>query len=443
MNKKRFLFSSLIVVAFVIPMTISVFPQSPPPRSTRSKRNPTLDYRPTEEPNIPQIVGGQPADSGEYPWQAAIVSADVPNPLDGQFCGGSLINSEWVLTAAHCVVDLGFITDPTDIHVVLGVNNLSDGPTNGTQGQRIAVDDIIPYHNFNSVTFDSDASLLHLATPATLGSSVGIVSVAGPSDSSLFEPGDIATITGWGYTSEGGSGSDALLEVSVPIVSNAICNAPISYDGAITDNMLCAGLPSGGKDSCQGDSGGPLVVPNGSGGWLQAGVVSWGTGCAQPNYYGVYTRISEFTDWIDFEINGPSSVVYLPLVIGSGTPVTCTPSPVGDSDNVSDALTICSGQAVSGQVNDSTDSDDVYKILVQSGQHINITMSGTGGDADLYLYPPSTTDVFTDPFAAYSWNLGNTETINGTLITSGYWYVDVYSYDGTTDFIFTVTLSSP
>jgi plastocyanin len=133
--------------------------------------------------------------------------------------------------------------------------------------------------------------------------------------------------------------------------------------------------------------------------------------------------------------------VYLPLVAKQ----LCVPSPPGESNNVADALIICSGQTVSGRVSDPDDLDDVYKIMATAGQQMTISMSGTGGDADLYLYPPGTTDVTTDPWVDSSENSGNSEFIQGTVQVGGYWYIDVfeYEYDVYTDYDLTVTLSGP
>jgi hypothetical protein len=419
-------------------------PTNPP----RDSPTPTPPPPATGGPIVPLIVGGGPADLGEYPWMVALVDSSTSNPRFGQFCGASLIDAEWVLTAAHCVVSFGSVADPEDIDVVLGVNNLDEGPTSGTSGQRIEVTQVIPHPAYDEATSDSDVALLHLAEPASLApSTVGTIGVVGTGDGALEAPGTVSTVTGWGVTSEGGfPGSNALLEVDVPLVSNATCNAPSSYGGAVTENMLCAGLAEGGKDSCQGDSGGPLIVPDGGGGWLQAGVVSWGSGCARPDQYGVYTRLSQFKGWIDLHVTDSGTPVYLPFVISAfsdPSPADCTPDPPGESDNVDDALIVCSGQTVSGQVNSFSDLDDVFKILVEPGQQLTSSTTGNGGDVDLYLYPPDTNDVITDPWYTSSRNWGNSEFIQVTIPAGGYWYVDVYSYSGTTDYEVTVSTSSP
>ena len=85
--------------------------------------------------------------------------------------------------------------------------------------------------------------------------------------------------------------------------------------------------------------------------------------------------------------------IYLPLISGQPKPSSCTPDPAGESDNINDALTVCSGQTVSGQVSDD-DWDDVYKILTVANQQLTLSMNGSGGDADLYLFPPGTSNVF-------------------------------------------------
>jgi hypothetical protein len=138
------------------------------------------------------------------------------------------------------------------------------------------------------------------------------------------------------------------------------------------------------------------------------------------------------------EVESPAQLdekIYLPIVMKR-----CGP---GESDNIDDAPTICSGHTLSGQVSEFADEDDVYKILAEAGQQLTISMNGSGGDADLYLYPPGTTDVDTDPWFTRSINPDNNEFIQATLPVGGYWYIDVFSFDGTTNYNVTVTLSGP
>lgn len=383
----------------------------------------------------PLIVGGGLASPGEFPWQVALVTASEPNPYAGQFCGGSLISSGWVLTAAHCVVNSnGVVSIPEDIDIVLGINNLGDGPTHGSQGQRIKVSQVIPHPGFSFRTKVNDVALIRLAHPATLGGLVKTIPMAGAGDSALFNPGVMATVSGWGSTSEGGLSSNALRKVSLPVVSNTICNE--AYKGSVKASMLCAGYASGGKNSCQGDSGGPFIVADGRAGWIQAGIVSWGNGCGHPDSYGVYTRLASFKSWISSIVFIPPHVTYLPILLNDNgsTPQECVASQPGESNNISDALTICSGQTVSGQVSKSIDRIDVYKIYAEMGRFLTITLTGSGNDADLYLCPPSATDVTIDPNVAYSENNGTNELIQYITTVSGNWYVSVFAYEGTINY---------
>ena len=148
---------------------------------------------------------------------------------------------------------------------------------------------------------------------------------------------------GWGLLSEGGSLSDVLQEVEAPVVSNIACNAAGVLNGAVTSNMLCAGvLDSGGLDACQGDSGGPLVVPDGQGGWRLAGIVSWGIGCALPQRPGVYTRVSQYTGFITAHAG----------IFGGDLSVTktATPDPVPAGGSLTYTLTVTNSGASSTSV---------------------------------------------------------------------------------------------
>ena len=232
------------------------------------------------------IVGGRPVAIADHPWQVALLDAGSSAP--SQFCGGSLVAPDAVVTAAHCIDNWFVAGDPAKVDVLVGTKDLSSG------GERLKVRSVAVHPNWNGRTNDYDVAVLRLATPAAQGQSVPI------------DPAPIATlpkagtwVTGWGVTSEGGSASDELLGAEVPVVTNEVCRRPESYGNGITDRMLCAGEREGGVDSCQGDSGGPLTHRG-----RLIGIVSWGIGCARRLKYGVYTRVSSVAPWIQQQV-GP------------------------------------------------------------------------------------------------------------------------------------------
>ncbi len=234
-----------------------------------------------------QIVGGEKAAQGAWPWMVAIQAFTEPGYHT--FCGASLVAPSWALTAAHCVVNAA----PDQIVATVGPHRLESG-----QGQKRSVDRIVlhPRYGFDFAhDFAHDLALLHLSEPAD----AELVTLLGADDLALAGPGTLGTVIGWGALSEDGSNglvSYDLQQVELPIVSEEECTS--SMGRMITENMLCAGFREGGKDACHGDSGGPLVVPDGEGGWQLAGLVSFGIGCARPAFYGVYTRVSQYHDWI-------------------------------------------------------------------------------------------------------------------------------------------------
>ncbi|WP_158502001.1 serine protease [Vitiosangium sp. GDMCC 1.1324] len=234
----------------------------------------------------PRIVGpgAQPAPSDQFRYQVAIVLSGAFTSYMGQFCGGTVINPYWVLTAAHCI---DADSQPEDFQVYVGSAKLSAG------GRLVNLARIYRHKEFNPGTMDNDIALLRLAEP--LDSSLAIAPL--PTEKqNLIGAGKSVVISGWGATREGGRQKpDELLFNTVKVVGNPQCNAPESYGGVITERMLCAG--DGQNDSCQGDSGGPLVVKEGANKYL-AGVVSWGAGCGRPKKYGVYTNVSAFSQWI-------------------------------------------------------------------------------------------------------------------------------------------------
>jgi secreted trypsin-like serine protease len=254
-----------------------------------------------EEPGTTaKIVGGTTAPAGKFPFQTALIFSGTPEGSEhfGQFCGGSLIAQNWVLTAAHCVPD----TDAGEVDVYVGSNVLpSGGPGSGSAGGvRSAVDEIIPHEAYNPATSDNDIALLHVTGPIPAQLRTAVAATPAHDKQYVFPLGD-AVVIGWGATAEGGGTTPQLMRVWVDIQDSELCEAnyqEVIPSLQITDNMLCAGLPEGGQDSCQGDSGGFLGAPLGNGEYVQLGVVSFGVGCARPKLFGVYTRVANYTDWI-------------------------------------------------------------------------------------------------------------------------------------------------
>lgn len=221
----------------------------------------------------PNVVGGSPADIADFPYAVALTDAS-----GSQFCGGSLIAEDKVLTAAHCAEG----QDPADVVAVTGRTDLT---TN--EGNETPVSDIWIHPDYDGVSTGADVAVLTLSSAVPDAKPIELASAT---DDPSYAPGTDATVAGWGTTSEGGSSSDTLLQGTVPVTSDEDCAAAYGseYDA---QGMVCAGLPEGGVDACQGDSGGPLVV-NGT----LAGVVSWGNGCARPDYPGVYARVGTYAD---------------------------------------------------------------------------------------------------------------------------------------------------
>jgi hypothetical protein len=236
-----------------------------------------------------RIVGGQDADILDYPWQVSLQLQ--PQYGGGHFCGGTIINAEWILTATHCLEwdDIDFV--PQFMRVRAGFSEL-----NSTEGSYYNVAEFIKHPEYVDETYRNDIALLRLSNPIDLDNpAMHAVRVVTQADASagLTDPGVMARISGWGSLSSGGDSPNRLQAAEVPIVRLSETSYPPSM---ISADMLLAG--ESGVDACQGDSGGPLVVPDGFGGYKIAGVVSWGNGCGLPGYPGVYARVSHFEDWI-------------------------------------------------------------------------------------------------------------------------------------------------
>nr|XP_035942488.1 cationic trypsin [Halichoerus grypus] len=217
-----------------------------------------------------KIVGGYTCQKNSLPYQVSLNSGY-------HFCGGSLINSQWVVSAAHCY--------KSRIQVRLGEHNIA---VSESAEQFINSAKVIRHPKYNEKTFDNDIMLIKLSSPATLNSRVSAVSLP----KSCAAAGTQCLISGWGNTQSIGENYPDLLQcLQVPILSDSTCRN--AYPGKITSNMMCLGSLKGGKDSCQGDSGGPVVCNR----ELQ-GIVSWGIGCALKGKPGVYTKVCNYVSWI-------------------------------------------------------------------------------------------------------------------------------------------------
>jgi secreted trypsin-like serine protease len=262
------------------------------------------------ETDTEMIVGGTAAPDGKYPWQVRLYSSD--DDAVG-FCGGSIIDEKWILTAAHCLLD-------TDA-VVVGYGSNDRTKTTKIESEKIIV------HPGYIAGEKADVALVKLKKPIPDAKAIAYADAA--QDQALLPDGANVVVTGWGAiwdfqafqnavdvmagrrtVSERKLLSDEELqaplklhEVDIQVIDPTECKAVYKSlqvpAFAIGDTEICATGLAGGKDSCFGDSGGPLVVAaDNARGYAQVGIVSWGPQCGNPLYPGVYTRVSSFSKWI-------------------------------------------------------------------------------------------------------------------------------------------------
>ncbi|XP_003410227.1 enteropeptidase [Loxodonta africana] len=244
----------------------------------------TCGEKPVAREVSPKIVGGSNAEEGAWPWVVALY-------YNGRLlCGASLVSSDWLVSAAHCVY--GRNLEPSKWSANLGLHMTSDLTSPQIVTRRI--DQIVINPHYTKRRKDSDIAMMHLEFKVNYTDYIQPICL--PEENQVFPPGKNCSIAGWGTVVYQGSTADILQEAVVPLLSNARCQQQMpEYN--ITESMVCAGYEEGGVDTCQGDSGGPLMCQENNR-WVLVGVTSFGYQCALPNRPGVYARVSEFTEWI-------------------------------------------------------------------------------------------------------------------------------------------------
>ncbi|CAJ1080982.1 serine protease 27 [Xyrichtys novacula] len=240
-----------------------------------------------------RIVGGKDSAEGTWPWQVDIT---IQTDSSRHICGGSIITRNWVLSAAHC------FPNPSDVgsYVIYAgryqLNGFNFHETSHYVRRVVVPSGYVEPHS------GKDLALVELSTPVTWSDHVFPVCL--PASGTLFPGGMLCYVTGWGNILDEVPlpGAGTLQEVQVPIISQSSCQEMYRTHPTervdILHDMICAGYQEGGKDSCQGDSGGPLVCQMVNGTWVQAGVVSFGLGCAHSNQPGVYARVTSYSSFI-------------------------------------------------------------------------------------------------------------------------------------------------
>ncbi|XP_027731878.1 mannan-binding lectin serine protease 1-like isoform X1 [Vombatus ursinus] len=276
---------------------------------------------------VKRIIGGRNAEPGFFPWQALIVVEDTSRvPNDKWFGSGALLSESWVLTAAHVLRsqrrdNTVIPVSKEHVTVYLGLHDVRD--KSGAVNRTVAR--VMLHPDFDIQNYNNDIALVQLREPVPLGPHIMPVCLPGPEPEGPL-PNTLGLVAGWGISNPNvtvdeviSSGmrtlSDILQYVKLPVVLHAECKA--SYESrsgnySVTENMFCAGYYEGGKDTCLGDSGGAFVIQDPqSQRWVAQGLVSWGgpEECGSKQVYGVYTKVSNYVDWVWSQLGSPQGQV--------------------------------------------------------------------------------------------------------------------------------------
>ncbi|ESN95799.1 hypothetical protein HELRODRAFT_178982 [Helobdella robusta] len=236
----------------------------------------------------PTIVGGIEARPNEFPWQVSVQTKKGTHS-----CGGSIINSKWIITAAHCLDE----NNPGYYMVVVGLHKKITGAGDSTVKVH-DVERIVVHEMFSPITVANDIALIKVKNDIKLDENVNTVCAPKSNDQYAHYK---TVVSGWGNLAPGGSNLnvDSLMYTTLNTTAKDYCLRMYKNIRPITDDMICASDNKGNvvRDSCQMDSGGPLVNKEKDGTFRLVGVVSWGIGCAS-KYPGVYARVNHFEDWI-------------------------------------------------------------------------------------------------------------------------------------------------
>lgn len=257
---------------------------------------------PQAQASSPRIIGGSPIDIASAPWQALL---RINNTTQ---CGGAIISDRWILTAAHCMTGIS----AGQVEAFVGVTDQS----RLTRDRQVQVNQVILNPGWNPATYSSDLALIGLSVPLLTSASVQPIALPLVQNSAIWPAaGEQATISGWGSEALNGASSPLLRAATVQILTSPTDPKCGEYGTSfVAGNHVCAGLPQGGVDACQGDSGGPLTVAY-NGAALLAGVVSSGSGCADPKFPGLYTRVTSFLPWLRQYVALPKSQPGAPTAV--------------------------------------------------------------------------------------------------------------------------------